>query len=1423
MAFLTWIVLIWNAAAQNYPNVLAGAERTVQNAASDEIRIGKEFQEMEEEEADQVDQDIDEFDDRLRSVEQESGEDQLENQQFTAHTRSNLGDIDRTSTEDLAATELYKSEAIGTAEDIETLMGETDEAHSADNDKNEETQVARGEYQTESVIDNWQTVEGNMDDAFGALDEEAQDDFKGLEKEMGEYTKEVSQVAKEQTEIQKDNKDELKQEESNLNAAHKTSSKEVNSIDGKVIDDSKEVEETGQQSEKDATRAASKALVVIGKDLDGQAKDAASETKELESTVEGKVDELNGEIESVEDEGKKAQTEVTTEAKQVQAASAKEYDRAEQALEKSEEEMDELSEDAKEMGSKQVEATTSMEGQMDVGFRNAKREIDDSKSTMQNEVGKDMEGTRQQILKTMKIEEQKIKTEAQQSASTMMANIKTEAKNVDKATADLGSATQDLDETTKMNEAIVKKEMAGLDGTKSNIEKEQQSIQKAIEAEGQQTLSDIDEEKSYVQGEVAAADHEVREAAGHASQKAQADFAKTEEAISRRISDFASKSEVSLTSAQRALVSTQRSAQDLVAEMASEATVIGDKKKEVDAQITPTTDFITSAETSIDKDVDGVENKIKETKQSVSQQLLEKQTETSDRFSQELENVEGGVRTQADDNEGAMERGLKGLDEDVTELRKGSENGFANADKLVAQLRQLLTQAQQRAKAVDSETASQKNNMEAALARTKTLMTTVDKETQRATADMQTSLESQMHDAVNKAAAKTADTIKQVMQEESNKLKGYVNSAQADIEKDEMAAKDYTQSSTDRLSKVSGDVENLGVMLQKNEMAAQQTKADLLSDIQSLMATQKQLALAAQHATEDEKEHLAKLSQELQERLKQKVSQIEATEHTAMGEMKKEVGSYYSTQKNALDVENGKVDASLNSNAQRVESQLKRVDDAVDKTHGYLNMFEQEENGAESNFQKSVSDLDKDIQISQDRLGEEVRNEDKSVADKMSDEISTVEGLVVDLQGVQRGSNTKIEDMKNAFKDELAYFASAGKSKSSELSQKLDHVEGSAVDLVAAFNSDTEASRNELNSIHGRLGKVVSSTGEQMEAFKQRLEEIRASRENNAIGLHDDISKVKSELTDLTGQTVDVIEEMKADTDKAYKRMAEEQNSFDRMLVNASQMSSSHDSGEIEQMTARMYDLESDHKRMMDWQKSFKHYDRSHNAEVERKLEELTGGIGSDEDQIAAGRLHSELSMQEGMRSLQRSVEGEVVDAVSKGSGAVGNLVNNIRNDMDQVFTDANHDEEAKTAEIMRAKNELSGVQTQLEKESHDIDTAGDVLQDKSNEFKNVMASVRDGISGELTLQQQTASEENQKRSQAISDLMSRISSLGGGSSFLQEAQGQHGSVVALNNELRALNDHLRRENTALETRDETLAGRIDEIKGKLEAYGVKI
>lgn len=688
-------------------------------------------------------------------------------------------------------------------------------------------------------------------------------------------------------------------------------------------------------------------------------------------------------------------------------------------------------------------------------------------------------------------------------------------------------------------------------------------------------------------------------------------------------------------------------------------------------------------------------------------------------------------------------------------------------------------------------------------------------------------LESDVRASVDGAAKKTGGTIQQVMAEQSQSLNRFVQEARAGFDKDQLAAQEYSQSAQGQLQKVSSDVAGVGQLLNSNENAAMQKKQDLLQTMQNFLKQEAELKAKMDTATEQEKAHIEEEMKQLKLMNDQKIANIFAGEESELGELKKETGSYYEDERGRLQVAKGKVASDVGQHGNRVNNQLHRIDDATGKTHQYLQGFETQENAAESQYGKAVSDLGLDMQVSEDKVNEAVRDEDKGVAETMTGEIGNLENLMGDLGRVEKGANTKIGDMKSNFQDELTFFSNSGRHASQELEGRLAHVEDSAVDLVGEFQQDTASSQNELASTQTRLGKVVNSTMQQMEAFKQRLAEIRQSRETEAVAMHGDISAVKGEMTKTMGETVDVIEEMKGDTANAYKKMEAEQKVFDRMLVNASQLTSSHDGDEIQDMTSKMYELESNHSRLMSWQKQFKHYTSAWREEVKRKLGQLTGDIGSDEDQIAASRLHSELSMQEGMRGLQKSVEGEVVDAVSKESSAVGGLVNNIRNDMDQVFTESNHDEEAKTAEIMQTKSELNNAQAESNKEIGEISDAQTALQAKSNQFTNAVAAAQDEISGTLVLPQQSANQANQGYTKQMTDLQSRISGLE--SSFLQGHQRSYavGAAGASDQDeaaaLTSLNAQLRKENDALSHEDDALEARVGKITQTLKARGIAI
>jgi hypothetical protein len=971
---------------------------------------------------------------------------------------------------------------------------------------------------------------------------------------------------------------------------------------------------------------------------------------------------------------------------------------------------------------------------------------------------------------------------------------------------------------------------SGIESLKGNIEGEEKRTEQMINEQKTESLESLKEGKANLQQEFEKAKGLVQETAASAKQNVEAELKNVKGEMSKKISDdLEGRGTVALTNMQRTTSGIQQTVSELIAKMEGEQSAIEQKKKDVEGRIPATAEVITAAESGLEQTVEGVSKNIKEAAAEEEQSILAAQQKNQEGFTKQITEVENNIRSKTSKDAEVTERTTKTLQEEADSLKSSSNADFANEEKDMANLRQETTDALMRAKGVKEKADQESMALKDGIENVKGEINAVSQQEERKTKEMSLHLQSAVQEAFSTATSKTKTTIDDAMKGEQAMLTKSVQDAESGFKKDEMLAQEYSNQADTKLQKIGDDVEHLRQILDKNKIQAVSEDQNLKSEMDEYKKQQVMMAEQEEKDTSSEREHIEQELRKMESGLTGQINQIQASEQDALGQVKQEASAYQADESDRLQVEKTKVEAAVKLHENRVQAQLKRIDGSVSKSQQTLKAFEEGENEAESKYGEKVSELDSHITTSDDSVNKAVRDEDQAVAGTMNNEIGDLEGIMGQLQGVEKGANGKISDMKATFKDELAYFASAGQAKSKELENKLKHVEDSSVDLVGEFKADTESSQNELGATQGRLGKVVNSTMEQMESFKQRLAEIRKSREQDAIGLHHDISDVKGELFNVLNGTTNVIELMKSDSEEAFKKMEREQKEFERMLVNASQMSSNHDDDKVQALSQAMYALESNHTRLMNWQKQFKHYTGAWREEVKRKLQELTGSVSSDEDQIAAGRLHSELSMQEGMRGLQKSVEGEVVDAVGKEAASVNSLVNSVRADMDNVFAKSDHEEEAKAQQLQMTKMELKNAQDASNSEMDKIKDAEGALNDKSNEFKNELAAAKDAISGTLVLPQESASEKNLEYNRRYTSLQSKISQLESQTSgFLQtgersfevdaagDAQVQQ-EVAALT----ALNAQLRSENSALSDEDDKLDARVVQIKQQLQAAGV--
>merc|ERR1719321_1681288 len=154
----------------------------------------------------------------------------------------------------------------------------------------------------------------------------------------------------------------------------------------------------------------------------------------------------------------------------------------------------------------------------------------------------------------------------------------------------------------------------------------------------------------------------------------------------------------------------------------------------------------------------------------------------------------------------------------------------------------------------------------------------------------------------------------------------------------------------------------------------------------------------------------------------------------------------------------------------------------------------------------------------------------------MRGELGNMQGLVETFSGAQADASKKIAGMKDTFQEQLKAVQQQGEAKSAELSGKLKRVEENAADLVSEFRQDTTASQKELQTTQDRLDKVVKSTMGQMDGFHTKLAEVQKSRQDEAEKLHKEVDGVKSSLSEQMQHTASQLQQIKQESEDAYKQ-----------------------------------------------------------------------------------------------------------------------------------------------------------------------------------------------------------------------------------------------------------------------------------------------
>jgi len=577
-----------------------------------------------------------------------------------------------------------------------------------------------------------------------------------------------------------------------------------------------------------------------------------------------------------------------------------------------------------------------------------------------------------------------------------------------------------------------------------------------------------------------------------------------------------------------------------------------------------------------------------------------------------MQGVEDHVRDQLQQSSDAAEKTMQSLMEQISALKAGSEADYEQSRQAQADLHDALAHSVQRAMEISKRSEDQGATLKANIAEAIELLKQSDDSEAHDTQALETDLQQLIKNKVHAASADAGRKIKEAMDKQNAELSSFEQKAAKQMTNDESLLQEYSKVSNVKLAQVSDEVKNLGFSIEKTELAAESKNDDLLAQTRSMMEQQKALAGKHDRALQAEKEMIAKRTGELEKLVQDKVGAVSAANSAQIAELKRQTRSALDAERARQELEKNKVDQTVKSWEDKLGAEITQVGDAVKSANRGLHAFEDAQGQSESAFQQEVDKLDQDIAASEDRVDAKIKHEDAHVSGIMRDEMANMQGLVETFKGAQADAEKKVADLRQGLTEQMKLVQSQSTSQSAALSSKLKHVEERAADLANEFRQDSKASSEEMKATQQRLDKVVNSTMMSMDGFHQQLNEVQQNRVSAAAQLRTAIDSVKESLTQTMQTTGQHIAQMKDGAEQAYKGLSDKQQELGAALLQASNDVAGQDARELQTVHQRMDALEQDHDRLDEWQRSFKHRTLAWRQEVERRLGQLPGQLGTD-------------------------------------------------------------------------------------------------------------------------------------------------------------------------------------------------------------------
>lgn len=676
-------------------------------------------------------------------------------------------------------------------------------------------------------------------------------------------------------------------------------------------------------------------------------------------------------------------------------------------------------------------------------------------------------------------------------------------------------------------------------------------------------------------------------------------------AISTKIKELEEQLTAATTSSFAQRKASQKTAQSLLQGIQHVASDIRAEKEEVTAHVPKATEALRRAYAGVGQKVATVQQQLKDQKDEVLQVLSQSTNQLDAAAQASLAESEARVQQQLQHQSGIVEHAMGSLVEQVAALQEHSARDYDAASRKQQDVVDQLNAQRARADQIRQRTEDQAGQLRGKIAAAVDLLKRGDASQTSEAEALEQSLQQLVHEQTAAATKKAGQAIKSRMDRQNAELTDFERRAAMKLKADSSLLQTYAKSTDLKLSKVQEHVSQLGLKVQKTELAATNKHRDLIQQASSLADQQRMLAEKQQQSVHQARAMIDQRSSELEKVVEEKLNAVKAADHEQISLLEKQASSALLAEKARQETERNKVDETLKSWQEELGGEIHQVGSHVEQSKANLQQFADEQQRKHRQFAQDVAAMDAAIAQGEDRVDQQLQREDQQVQRVLQGQLGQVHGLVEQLHGVQGDAQKKAAELHDAYAEQLRFVKAQADEKSAALGQKLQRVEAANEDLKQRFSHDQAATEQQLAQTKARLAKVAGRTHAELHQYSEQLAQAQRQRQEHAKKVDARIDATASSLAETFETSSAKIDALKKEASHAYAEVSQQQRDLVAGLQKQAQEKEQQDAVELQAVEDKMAEVADSQSRMGQWQEAFTRRAQQWREEVSHRLASL--------------------------------------------------------------------------------------------------------------------------------------------------------------------------------------------------------------------------